>query len=248
MEIGHHIPPGSLHHVHDMPEEDDDHKFDLEVATVLSQGVCPSSSSLNSSPGKQLSKLNYSPFRPSTALTNITRGNFRTNTPCLIQGTLSLHQMAAQGELLLLQEELKCHDTNTREGNGFTPLIYAASHNQLRTLTFLLSQGGDPNLYGNRGETPLHFASAYGFDRAVMILLDAGADVNHNADDGSTALLYAAHQDQVECVEVLLEWGADLTALNPNRYTALEIAATQGYKHVQVAIERHLLSLLDKTD
>ena len=62
--------------------------------------------------------------------------------------------------------------------NGYTPLIYAASHNQLRTLEYLLSQNADPNLASNKGETPLHFASANGFDRAVQILLRAGSDVN----------------------------------------------------------------------
>ncbi|XP_025107860.1 ankyrin repeat family A protein 2-like isoform X1 [Pomacea canaliculata] len=224
---------------------------DLEVETVLSDGR--GSRTLHGALSRSrstdhfdvTSKINQSPFRPSTVMTNLSRGNVQTTTPS-IYPTLTIHQMAAQGEVVILQQELHDGiDINSVDENGLTALHWACANGQLATVEFLVKNGADISLGGNQGETPLLLASCYGFCEIVKFLLTMGIDVNYADESGGTALIYAAYNNHAACITSLLEFGADLTATNEDQLTAFDLSVAQGNRAAQQAIERFMLSTIE---
>ncbi|KAK3098127.1 hypothetical protein FSP39_016404 [Pinctada imbricata] len=220
------------------PMDSDQDLIDLEVANVLDadekiQTECVS-------PSK--SKRHETPFRPTTVMTNLQRGNVQTTTP--LCKNLTIHQMAAQGELNLLQQEIQEGvDVNKCDSSGLTALLWASSYGQLSTMEFLISQGADLTACGSHGENALLLASCGGFKDIVRKLLKVRLDVNYTDESGNTALMYAAYRNHPAVVKLLLEYGADITAKNEDQFTAMDLAVGQGNKQVQQTIERHMLSL-----
>lgn len=223
---------------------------DLEVETVLGDGRGPGRSihfarSRSTEHFDAASKIAQSPFRPSTVMTNLSRGNVQTTTPS-IYPSLTIHQLAAQGEVVLLQQELQDGiDMNNLDESGLTALHWACANGQLATVEFLVKSGADVSVPGNQGETPLLLASCYGVVEIVKFLLNIGVDVNYSDESGSTALMYAAYNNHAACITPILEHGADLTATNEDQLTAFDLAVAQGNRAAQHAMERYMLSMFE---
>lgn len=230
------------------PIDSDQELNDLEVATVLAEGEShvQKFSSVNKSRKSDLpSKVNQSPFRPSTVITNLQRGNVQTTTPSMLQN-ISIHQKAAQGELVLLRNESTDSANIDRvDEQGLTALLWACANGQLTTIEYLLKNGANPCAQGNKGENALLFACCFGYVDIAKLLLKIGMDVNYTDESGSTALMYAANNNHPSCVKLLLECGADFTMCNEDHLTAMDLAVGQGHKGVQNVIENHLLSIFD---
>ncbi|KAL3867077.1 hypothetical protein ACJMK2_044310 [Sinanodonta woodiana] len=244
------------------PIDIDQEQNDLEVASVLGEGMMkihsseepvrdhamdiPCGSSMDSfsvSPMKD--RRHETPVRPTTVMTNLQRGNVLTITP--ICPNLTLHQMAAQGELIMLKQELTegVVDIDKADDGGLTAFHWACAHGQLPTVEFMVQYGVDTNVIGHHGENGLLFASSNGFTDIVKFLLKHGADVNYSDETGTTALMYAAYNSHPACVKILLDFGADMTLENVDHYTAMDLAVGQGHKTVQQVIEKHMLSLFE---
>ncbi|XP_035227602.1 ankyrin repeat family A protein 2-like isoform X3 [Stegodyphus dumicola] len=101
----------------------------------------------------------FSPYKPTTVLTNLQRGNVQTQTPSVLPER-SLHQLAAQGELFL-QNLDDNFNVNLQDENGFTPLMWASSYGQLET----------------EGNTALMYAAYNNHSGCTQELLNAGADL-----------------------------------------------------------------------
>ncbi|XP_074651452.1 ankyrin repeat family A protein 2-like isoform X2 [Tubulanus polymorphus] len=204
---------------------------DLEVANVLS---------------KESDGVNPSPYRPSTVITNFTRGNVQTTTP-IIADHMSLHQMAAQGELVLLQQEISMPDRaiDKYDEKGFTPLLWACANGQKSAAELLIMNNASVESRGFNGENSLSLAACYGYHEIVSLLLEKGASINSCDEQGNTALMYAAFNNQNKCASCLLEWGADLTIENEDELSAMDLAVRRGNKAVQQVIEEHMLYLLE---
>ncbi|GAB1606117.1 ankyrin repeat family A protein 2-like [Argonauta hians] len=230
------------------PIDSDQELNDLEVATVLAEGeshVQKYSASSKHRKSDLSIKVTPSPFRPSTVITNLQRGNVQTTTPSIFQN-ISIHQKAAQGEMVLLcQESTDSVNINKPDEQGFTALLWAAANGQLATVEYLLQNGANPYAQGNKGENALLFACCYGYVDIVKLLLKLGMDVNYVDENGNTALMYAVNNNQASCVKLLLESGADLTATNEDQLTAMDIAVSHNHKSVQTVIENHLLSIFE---
>ncbi|XP_043563545.1 ankyrin repeat family A protein 2 [Chiloscyllium plagiosum] len=224
---------------------------DLEVASVLFKAECNIHTS--ASPGIQVRHVytpsvtkHFSPIKQSTTLTNKHRGNEISAAPLLLH-SLSVHQLAAQGELIYLASRIEQDNLlNMQDEQGFTPLMWAAAHGQIAVVEFLLQNGGDPHLLANGRESALSLASSKGYSNIVNMLLDYGCDVNEYDWNGGTPLLYAVHGNHVKCVETLLEYGADPTVETDSGFNAMDMAVGLGFKNVQQVIEAHLLKLLLK--
>ncbi|ESP05480.1 hypothetical protein LOTGIDRAFT_152338 [Lottia gigantea] len=236
------------------PVDSDQELNDLEVENVFGDGnesLNGSASDIDSSPTKQYrrpgtaSKINYSPFRPSTVMSNLQRGNVQTTTPSVIQN-MSIHQMAAQGELVLLTQEIKdgC-DINKADDSGFTPILWASANGQMSSVEYLLENGACINTVGNHGENSLLLSSCYGYSDIVLELLKLGMDINYRDESGSSALIYSAFNNHLSCIQLLLEWGADITIINEDNHTAFDLAVGQGHKAAQQIIERHMLGMFE---
>lgn len=182
----------------------------------------------------------FSPYtRPSTVLTNLQRGNVKTQTTALIPDP-SIHQLAAQGELP--KEMVK--NVDEVDGDGFTPLMWASWYGQLPTVKMLLEIGANCNIVGQQGENALILASCNGHFEILKLLIKHKMDVNNADQQGNTALTYAAFNNHADCAAELLKFGADITHENLLSESAYSVAITKGSKQVQAVMEKHLQSIL----
>uniref|UniRef100_K7GI47 Regulatory factor X associated ankyrin containing protein n=1 Tax=Pelodiscus sinensis TaxID=13735 RepID=K7GI47_PELSI len=193
-------------------------------------------------------------LKHSTTLTNRQRGNEVSALPATLD-TLSIHQLAAQGELSQLKEHLRkgvcpLHSclsgdnlVNKPDERGFTPLIWASAFGEIETVRHLLDWGADPHVLAKERESALSLASTGGYTDIVIMLLERDVDINIYDWNGGTPLLYAVRGNHVKCVEALLARGADLTTEADSGYTPMDLAVALGHKKVQQVIETHILKL-----
>lgn len=181
--------------------------------------------------------------RPVTVLTNLQRGNIQTQTTQVQPEEITFHTRSAMGEVS--PDDLIDVEIDEVDGNGFTPIMWAASYGQLPTVKLLMQHRANINQEGEDGETPLLLAASNGHHEIVKLLINCGADPNHVDHMGNTALMYTAHNDHSHCANELLEHGADITMTNVAGTTAFNICVTRGTKQVQLVMERHLLKLLE---
>lgn len=104
-------------------------------------------------------------------------------------------------------------DINCKDESGFTPLMLAFCHNNLKMATFLAYNSNlDVNARDNCGNTALMLAACYNKDFVKMLLnrnnVDVHVDVNAKAKDNYTALMLAARCEHPDIVECLLEHSA----------------------------------------
>ena len=185
----------------------------------------------------------FTPYRPSTILTNLQRGNIKTQSIREIPER-TVFELAAQGELYL--SHLGAGGVDQVDENGFTPLIWASAYGQLPTVKLLIAEGANPRIKGKNGETALSFAAANGHIHVLRYLLARDVNVDDYDEEGNTALMYAAFNNHTLCVHELLKAKADLTIQNINLETAFSIAATRKSKQVQIILERHILNIFSE--
>lgn len=98
---------------------------------------------------------------------------------------------------------------NSRGWDGDTPLVIAIARRDTDFTGYLLNNGADPNLPGNKGEYPIVAAARAGFDDAIGWLLGMGAKVDSANRSGETALIVAVQGRHTAAVKILLSAGAD---------------------------------------
>jgi len=123
-------------------------------------------------------------------------------------------------------------DVNATDGNGVTPLHFAASENHGEVVELLIAEGADVNATDKNGATPLHMAAAQGNKEIAELLIAEGADLGWPANEKSTPLRYAAVRGHTELVELLIAEGADVNASDENGATSLHMAAARGHKEI----------------
>ena len=78
---------------------------------------------------------------------------------------------------------------------GWTPLHFAAWHNQLTIVQLLLERGADPNKTNEEMQTPLHLAAFFNFKEMFKVLLSAGADSDVKDGKGMSTILQLTISD-----------------------------------------------------
>ncbi|MDB4808166.1 ankyrin repeat domain-containing protein [Verrucomicrobia bacterium] len=124
-------------------------------------------------------------------------------------------------------------DVNASDGNGVTPLHFAASESHGEVVKLLIAEGADVNASDENGATPLHMSAAKGHKEIAKLLIAEGTDLDWPSNDKSTPLRYAAVQGHGELVELLIAEGANVNATAKNGSTPLAAAASSG--HIGVA-------------
>ncbi|XP_054721719.1 ankyrin repeat family A protein 2-like [Uloborus diversus] len=182
----------------------------------------------------------FTPYKPSTVLTNLQRGNVQTQT-LSVPTERSFHHLAAQGELFL-QELGDNFNPDEKDANGFTPLMWASSYGQLETVRKLLYRGASVCAVGIGGENALILASISGHSAIIRELISHGARLNYRDQNGNTPLIYAVYNNHAGCVQELLNAGADITIQNEAFASAYDIAIKRRSKHAQAVLEKFMLN------
>ncbi len=118
-------------------------------------------------------------------------------------------------------------DVNSKDDDGMTPLMLAASESKTpEVVSLLIEAGADVNAKDDDGMTPLTFAIWKSrTPEVVTLLIEAGADVNARDNLGMTPLMLAASVSKTpEIVTLLIEAGADVNAKGNNGRTPLSWA------------------------
>jgi len=116
---------------------------------------------------------------------------------------------------------------NSRNENGFTPLILAVYRGNNEVAKLLVDKGADVNANSAMG-TALMAAIVKGNTEMALYLLDHKADPNLVDDKGVTALMYAAMFRNAGIIKPLLGKGADKKLKDSQGKTAFEYAVFSG--------------------
>jgi uncharacterized protein len=124
-------------------------------------------------------------------------------------------------------------DVNATQGDGATPLHWAAHRDDLVIADLLIRAGARANVADDVGMTPLHVACTNRSGAMVERLLSADANANATLPSGETALMTCARAGDARAVKALLARGADVNAKEHEHHqTALMWAAAQRHPDV----------------
>ena len=130
-------------------------------------------------------------------------------------------------------------------GNGETPLYFAAEKGQVEMAKLLIAKGADARALTPTGESVLHAASMIESSTLMSSLIEAGADKNLANRDGETPLHWAAMTGTFLAVKALADAGADLDLQDARAgNTALHDAVS----HDDIVLIHYLLSKNVRTD
>jgi len=101
-------------------------------------------------------------------------------------------------------------DKEARDGDGMTPLHWAAQEGHLPVVQYLCEQGADKAATDEDDWAVLYGEATLDHLVAVQYLREQGADIEATTEEGySTPLLMAAHIDNSPVMQYLCSQGAD---------------------------------------
>ncbi|GMF27273.1 unnamed protein product [Phytophthora lilii] len=155
-----------------------------------------------------------------------------------ILGTkVSLLQTAAKGNVGNVKAALERGQVvDTKDENGWTPLLFAARDGYEGVLRLLLHFDAAPDLAGKTGWTPFvgsgrhrsRIGSPKGHLKIVQVLLNRGAAIDLADEDGWTPLMNASRIRYITVVHLLLEHKADTAVVDRQAKTVLQVAEAEG--------------------
>ena len=149
---------------------------------------------------------------------------------------LDVFEAASMGRSDLVEEMVERDPrlANSRSGDGFTPLHFAAFFGHESVARVLLEHHADAGAVADNPMKvmPLHSAAAGRNMAIVRALLEHGAPVNAKQERGYTALHEAAQQGNQMMVDLLLKYGANPNAKNDDGITADQLAQEKGHSDI----------------
>jgi uncharacterized protein len=131
-------------------------------------------------------------------------------------------------------------DVNAAQGDGTTPLHWAAYQLDADLVRALIDRGAKAATQNRYGASPLSEAVKAANAELVEMLLEAGADVDAPNQDGETALMLAARTGSLAVAKKLVAGGANVNARERYReQTALMWAAEGAFPDVTELLIEH---------
>ncbi len=126
---------------------------------------------------------------------------------------------------------------NTRDAEGYTPLLNAVRTRSDELATFLIANKADVNLADRDGWTPLMFAAWRDSPASIQALISKGAQIEATNPKGLTALCVAAQQGKAEATRALAKAGAKLDVqVGGAAYTPLMLAIAGSWDEAAMAL------------
>jgi len=130
--------------------------------------------------------------------------------------------------------------SNSYDGDGYTPLITAIRSGLVQMTTYLIDHKADTNLPDGGSWTPLMWATWSDNPAMVKMLIASGARADATDHDGLTPLAIAAQNYKVQSARALLEAGADVNApVGKGGYTPLMLASRSDSRELPAALIEH---------
>ncbi|WP_395047675.1 ankyrin repeat domain-containing protein [Flavobacterium sp.] len=120
---------------------------------------------------------------------------------------------------------------NTKNENGFTPLILACYKGNVAVAKFLIEKSKTIDTSSDMG-TPIMAATYKGQLELVKLLLENNANPNIADSNGTTPLIYAAMFGNTNIMSLLLKYKADKTHKDKDGKTAFEFAVFSGNQEI----------------
>ena len=134
------------------------------------------------------------------------------------------------------------------QGDGTTPLHWAAYKDDVAGAAALMKSGANVNAANDLGATPLWLASLNGSASMVRTLLQGGANPNLALLAGETPLMIASRTGNADVVDQLARRGANLNARAARGQTALMWAVAQQHADVVKVLLAHRADVHAKSD
>lgn len=132
-----------------------------------------------------------------------------------------IHRAAKDGLLDVLKEATRA-ESNSKDADGMTPVLWAAFEGRLEALKLLVGRGGDPDKSDQFGNTALHLASAKGHMQCVDFLVQFGVNLYALDIDNHTAQDLAAINNRDNILRYLDAAAANLEAVDKKKVRDLK--------------------------
>ena len=137
------------------------------------------------------------------------------------------------------------------DGDGMTPLHYAARRGDTKIVSILVDEGVDVDAkawsYGNHFKcTALHLAVRQRATGCVKVLLAAGADINVRSNSGLTPFDYAISHNCRRAWPLFLRAGAEIPTDNTDPYI-VRVRNAGGFKKYEQAHLARITAILAPT-
>lgn len=168
-----------------------------------------------------------------------------------MDGNTPLTRGVSSGKLEVVEIlfDLPSHvpDIESRNGEGYSPLLLAVDLGHYEIAEYLVAKGADPKKKNSEGRSILHLTALHN-DYEILDLFSENKEVRSLLEDrdqdGNTPLLLSALYDSVECLERLINLGADPLAKNLSGKTAKEEADRMKFHHTLKIIDKATITLL----
>jgi quinoprotein dehydrogenase-associated probable ABC transporter substrate-binding protein len=131
-------------------------------------------------------------------------------------------------------------DINTRDFEGYTPLLNAVRTKYDDLSNYLVEHGADVNLADRDGWTPLMFAAWRNSVGSIEALIRKGARLEDTNPKGLTALSIAAQHGKTEALVALMTAGGDIEHKSgAGAYTPLMLAVAGGWEDAARQLLEH---------
>lgn len=124
--------------------------------------------------------------------------------------------------VLLIKSGLEI-DTFDDNGNGRTPLMWAAQNGNLEIFKVLLEGGANASLHNKDEGSALHIASSEGHLDIIKVLIHNGVDINFSPN-GSAPIHNACSWNHFNVVKYLISKGVDINKCDEENNTPLDYA------------------------
>lgn len=111
---------------------------------------------------------------------------------------------------------------NKKDGNGKTPLMYAAESGNPKLVSLLLKKGAYIEDKHDDGRCALHFAAMSPNSKTLKLLVAEGANINCQDFNGKTALHIAVEYERLAHIDFLLSQHANTSLLDFTGRTAFD--------------------------